>query len=233
MPFTAILFDLDGTILDTTPLILASLRHATSRVLGRTPEDHILLRNFGRPLEDSLRALAPDLDEVRFNEFCQEYLDHNQREHDRLVGLVPGVEAVLAGLSARGVKLGIVTSKRREMSVRGLNFFGLARYFEIVVAREDTQRHKPGPEPVAEGLRRLGVEARQVLYIGDSPYDMQAGHAAGTSVWGLLHNTFTPEVLKAAGAQRVAGGWHEIGEWLGLAEGSDAASNSATMKRSD
>ena len=213
-PFDAVLCDLDGTILDTTPLILASLRHATQRVLGSVPEDQVLLRNFGRPLEDSLRALAPDLDEARFAELCQQYLDHNQREHDRLVRLVPGVVLVLDWLLAHRVKLAIVTSKRRNMSLHGLERCGLSRYFETVVAREDTESHKPGPEPVELGLARLATEPARALYIGDSPYDMRSGRAAGTSAWGMLHNTFSAEVLRAAGAQRVARGWGEVGQWL-------------------
>lgn len=216
VPYAAVLFDLDGTILDTTPLILASLRHATRTVLGQTPDDAVLMRNFGRPLEESLSALAPNLDPVGFDEFCQQYLDHNAREHDRLVAMVPGVEPILAGLRQAGIPLAIVTSKRREMAVRGLEFFHLTNYFDTVVAREDTRGHKPGPEPVEEGLRRLGVPATEALYIGDSPYDMQAGRAAGSAAWGLLHNTFDAHTLRSAGAQKVARGWNQIGAWLGI-----------------
>jgi pyrophosphatase PpaX len=213
-PFSAVLFDLDGTILDTTALILSSLRHATQAVFGTVPEDEVLIQNFGRPLEESLRALAPNLEPVQFNQFCQQYLDHNREAHDRLVALVPGVEAQLARLADQGTPMAIVTSKRRDMARRGLDFFNLTRYFPVVVAGEDTEGHKPGPEPVALGLSRLGVYAHSALYIGDSPYDMQSGRAAGCRVWGILHNTFSEAALEEAGAERVAHGWEEIGRWL-------------------
>ena len=216
MTFAAILFDLDGTILDTTPLILSSLRYATGTTLGRVPEDSLLLANFGRPLEDSLRALAPELDEVRFQNFLQCYLDHNWEAHDRLVALVPGVEGVLRELSAAGVPLAVVTSKRRDLALRGLDHFGLGGFFKTVVAREDTQIHKPDPEPVREGIRRLGADASRSLYIGDSPFDMRSGRGAGCHAWGIIHNTFSASDLVEAGAERVAfRGWSQIGDWLG------------------
>ncbi len=209
-----VLLDLDGTILDTTPLILASLRYATRTVLGRVPEDAVLIRNFGRTLEESLRALAPEIESVRFDALLHTYLAHNRAQHDRLVRLVPGAEEALRKFHQRGLQLGVVTSKRRDLAVHGLELFDLDSLLATVVAREDTEEHKPHPAPVIEALKRLRASPQCAVFIGDSPYDMQSGHAAGVCVYGLSHNTHPKEELLKAGATGVAADWPSLARWV-------------------
>ncbi len=210
-----VLLDLDGTILDTTPLILTSLRHATRTVLGRVPADADLIRHFGRTLEESLRALAPEIEAARFDALLATYLAHNRAQHDSLVRLVPGADEALRGFHQRGLQLGVVTSKRRDLARHGLELFGLDSLLATVVAREDTDQHKPHPAPVIEALKRLQASPRRALFIGDSPYDMQSGRAAGVRVWGLAHNTHPEEELLQAGAERVARHWATLIRWMG------------------
>lgn len=187
-----LLFDLDGTIIDTIDLILASARHASALVLGEALPDDVLRHNIGVPLRVQMGEYAPD----HVEELLAAYREHNDRVHDELIREFPGTEAALAELSAMGFRMGVVTSKSRPVAERGVEHFGLGRYFDFVVGAEDTATHKPGPEPVLEGARRLGVPAKHCIYVGDSPHDMESGKAAGAVTVAALWGPFPERVLE-------------------------------------
>ena len=187
----AVLFDLDGTLVDTIEMIMASHRHATAVVLGEALPDDVLRRNIGIPLKDQMEEYAPG----RVPELLDEYRRHNALVHDEMIREYPGTEAALAALAALGLRLGIVTSKSGPVAQRGLDRFGLGRFFEVVVAFEDTEIHKPEPEPVLEASRRLGLSPDRCAYVGDSPHDMAAGAAAGAVTIGALWGPFPGPVL--------------------------------------
>jgi pyrophosphatase PpaX len=191
------LFDLDGTLVDTKELILASYREATREVLGeQLPDDHILPL-IGMPLADQMRILAPQ----HVDELTTVYRVHNQRVHDELIRPFKGTNEVLATLRAEGRRLAVVTSKRREPAIRGLDAFGLAEYFEFVIGSDDTEKHKPGPEPLLVAATRLSVPIEDCAYIGDSPYDMRAAQAASATAIAALWGMFDRVSLQEAGAQ--------------------------------
>ena len=102
-------------------------------------------------------------------------------------------------LRKRGMRLGVVTSKRRELALQGLALFGLDGAFEFVIGSDDCERHKPDPEPVLMGCGRLGLEPAACAYVGDSPFDLQAARAAGTTAVAALWGMFPEEVLAAEG----------------------------------
>lgn len=207
--FSTLLFDLDGTILDTTELILASFRHAFATI-GATVDDDVVRAYFGRPLTDEFRLIRPDLNEQQIQMLVTAYLEHNHREHDRLVAAVPGAVSVLRSLSEGGYRLGVVTSKRQRMALKGLQLVGLLPLFKVVVHADSTARNKPDPEPVQHALRLLDAKAEETLLLGDSPYDIRSAKAAGCFAVGLVYNTFTGEVLKAAGADAVIEHWPDL-----------------------
>ena len=183
-----VLFDLDGTVVDSGPIILASMRHATQTVLGRDYSDAELLAHVGGPgLEAQMAAIAPG----RADELVRVYREHNEPLHDTLAGF-DGIEATLETLLARGHRLGIVTAKRRATVDLAFARLPLAHFFEMVVGGDETERHKPDPEPLLLALARLDVPAAQAAYVGDSPYDMQAARAAGLFAvgvaWGGIHD---------------------------------------------
>jgi pyrophosphatase PpaX len=191
--YGTVLFDLDGTLLDTIGLIKASMRHALRTHLGWEPDDAALVRGVGTPLIEQVRhhgrvAAGRALDEVLVSRIAQTYIDHNLAGHDATVAPYPGVADTLARLQARGVRLGIVTSKPNATARRGLRVCGLEGCFDLVVGMDDVARHKPDPEPVRFALDRLGVPAADALFVGDSPHDMLAGRAAGVhtgaAMWG-------------------------------------------------
>jgi pyrophosphatase PpaX len=185
--YPVVLFDLDGTVVDSGGIILASMRHATQTVLGREFSDDELLANVGGPgLEAQMEALGPG----RANELVHVYRAHNEPLHATLEGF-DGIGETLEALRARGHRLGIVTAKRRSTVELAFARLPLAHLFQTVVGGDETERHKPSPEPLQLGLERLGATASDAAYVGDSPYDMQAARAAGLLAvgvtWGGIH----------------------------------------------
>ncbi len=188
MRYPVVLFDLDGTVVDSGGIILASMRHATQTVLGRDFTDEELMQNVGGPgLEAQMEVFAPG----RASELARVYRDHNEPLHATLEGF-DGIEATLEELRARGHRLGIVTAKRRATVDLAFARLPLAHLFETVVGGDETERHKPDPEPLLLALERLGAEPAQAAYVGDSPYDMRAARAAGVHAigvtWGGIHD---------------------------------------------
>lgn len=208
-----LLFDLDGTILDTRDLIFASYRYAFWVGLGERVSEQELLTHFGRPLHEQIKIMRPKLSDDGVHRIAEIYRDHNHREHDKMVRIVPGADRVLGILAARGHRLGIVTSKRLQMTEYGLKRFGLWDLFSVVIHAENTPRHKPHPDPVRLAMEALKSVPDETWMIGDSPYDMASASAAGCHAMGLLYESaFGEESLWRAGAERVVQSWNEIAE---------------------
>ena len=187
MRFPVVLFDLDGTVVDSGGIILASMRHAARIVLGRDFSDDELLVNVGGPgLEAQMEALGPG----RSAELVRVYREHNEPLHETLEGF-DGIEATLEALRDRGQRLGIVTAKRRATVDLAFAQLPLAHLFETIVGGDETERHKPDPAPLRLALERLAADPPDAAYVGDSPYDMQAARAAGLFAvgvtWGGIH----------------------------------------------
>lgn len=179
-----ILFDLDGTLVDSIDLIRQSFRFSTRQVLGKTFPDEELLKDIGIPLKFQMEALS----QTKVEELIGVYQKFYNQNHDRLIKNYPQVSSVLGELELKGYKLGVVTSKRRGSSERNLKACGLEGYFKVMVAFEDVTEYKPKPAPVLEALRRLNSSPSGALLVGDSPYDIEAGRKAGVltaaALWG-------------------------------------------------
>ncbi len=196
----AVLFDLDGTLINTTGLILSCFDHSWQTVCGRTHSRQALLGTFGIPLHEAMRWLVAasndssaqanqDSDEARLVEqLVLEYRVFNAANHDHLAKPFDGVETVITELRARGYLIAVVTSKGRELARRGLNLCCLDGLIDEAVFLEDSDRHKPDPQPIHVALERLGARADAAAYVGDSPHDITAGRAAGVrtvaALWG-------------------------------------------------
>lgn len=190
---TTVLFDFDGTLVDTTELIHQSMRHATSTVLGREFSREALLAGVGRPLPDQMKTFDP----ARADELLEVYSAHNEAHHDDLIRQFPGVEAALERLQEAGLDLAVVTSKRRDSVDQALETFpGLGLVVDRFVTMEDTAAHKPNPEPLWKGLELLGAAREQAAYVGDSPYDVAAARAAGLASVGVSWGAFTHDQLR-------------------------------------
>ncbi len=189
-----VLLDLDGTLVDSEELILASYRHTLRTHREEAPPDDAWLETMGQPLEAQLRDFARDGDEVRA--MTETYLEHNDRVHDDLLRSFPGVREAVAELRDRGLRLGIVTSKRRDKALRGLEVCGYPLdWFGSVVTASDLEAHKPDPAPVRKALGELGEEPAGALFAGDSIHDLRAGRAAGVRTAAALWGPYDRERL--------------------------------------
>jgi pyrophosphatase PpaX len=193
----AVLFDLDGTLIDTVELILTSFRYATTQVLGAPLPDELLMRNVGVPLISQMREFSPE----HADELLRVYREHNAAHHDAMARAYPGTEEVLRLLQTLGMQMGVVTSKGTTMTRRGLDVFGLGPFFDVVVTADDVDRHKPDPHPLEEAARGLGVDVSRCAYVGDSPHDMQAAIAAGAVSVAALWGAFPREAVLEPGPE--------------------------------
>lgn len=190
----AVLFDLDGTLLDTKEAIIASLVYTVEKFTGRKPGVCEIQSLFGLTLSDQMKMLCPE----RAEEMVKAYVRHNLRQHRRTVKVFPGVSHTLQTLRDMGCRLAVVTSKRRRSAIFGLRLFSLDRYFDALVCAEDVENHKPHPEPVLKALTLLGVPPAESVTVGDSVYDIQAGRAAGTFTAACLYGMGRREELSAS-----------------------------------
>ncbi|MGZ4360414.1 MAG: HAD family hydrolase, partial [Gaiellaceae bacterium] len=176
MRFPVVLFDLDGTLVDSAEVILASFHHATEKVLGRRfPDELILAHVGGGNLEQQMARLAPA---GQVDELVRVYRLHNNALYASLSCFV-GVVGALEQLKHEGRRLGVVSAKPRATIELAFAGAALDGYFDVLVGSDETEKHKPDPEPLLLGLHRLGARVEEAAYVGDSPFDMQAARAAG------------------------------------------------------
>jgi pyrophosphatase PpaX len=170
-------------------MIVASMKHAARSVLGREIPEEVLAAAVGGPgLVAQMHALAPD----RVDDLVAAYREHNEPLHEELEAFWEVVQ-VLPRLREQGRRLGIVTAKR-SATVR-LAFDRLPELeanFDVVITADDTERHKPSPDPILAAVERLGASPGEAAYVGDSPFDVRAAKAAGVHAvavgWGGIHS---------------------------------------------
>jgi pyrophosphatase PpaX len=193
----AALFDFEGTLVDTTELIHQGMRHAASTVLGRDdiPRE-TLLANVGQPLPRQMELIDAEKAEL----LLEAYRHHHEENHDALIQEFPQVEQALSRLRSAGIKVAVVTSKRRMSVEMALdNFPDLRNVVDRFVTMEDTNEHKPHPEPLWRGLELLGGIPKEVAaYVGDSPFDVEAAKAAGVTSVAVSWGAFSENRLRGA-----------------------------------
>lgn len=194
MTCSAVLFDLDGTLADTYDLILASQVYATKTVLGVDIPPERLMATMGIPLSDQMADYTDDPAVVE--ELCEVYREHNDRVHDQLIKGFDGVIEALQCIQEAGIPMGIVTSKRQDAAQKALKSLGLTSFMQCVVGGTDTERHKPNPDPVLRGCELLGVDPADCIYVGDSPFDIHAGNAAGCKTIAVTWGAFPKSKLE-------------------------------------
>ncbi|MBP2653176.1 MAG: ppaX [Firmicutes bacterium] len=175
MRYKGILFDLDGTLLDTNKLIIESFQHTFKVHYNREVDLDVVRAYFGRPLRAALEYLGPD----KIDELTRTYREFNAANHDRLTGIFPGVAETIKSLYEQDIRLAVVTSKMQARARKGLELFDLEKYFCTIVGCDNCQKHKPDPEPVQRALNELGLIGEDCLMIGDSPFDLASAKAVG------------------------------------------------------
>jgi len=182
------------------------------------------LSTIGRPLRDQFREFVADEDEIE--RMAVTYATFQRTVHDDMVEAFPGARETVDALKARGVRIAVVTSKRRRMAERTLACCGLAGAFDVVVCADDVECGKPDPEPVRLAIARLGLEgsAARILFVGDAPYDIEAGRAAGTETAAVTWGGYPEDVLRRSGPDHWVGRLEEV---LALQPGSRDGAGSA------
>lgn len=181
MPIHAILFDLDGTLINSIDHIVDCWQHTMRTGLGREISREEVLPTIGRSLQACFEEIAPG----RSAELYAIYTAYERDRHDSNVQLIMGTREVLDALREEGYRLGVVTSKILHVAMSGLQLFGLASYFEVIITQADTERHKPYPDPLLLACERLGAPPAEAAYVGDAWTDVEAGKAAGLLTVGV------------------------------------------------
>lgn len=194
MPFSTLLFDLDGTLIDSIDLILRSYRHTMRVHRGEEPPDDIWMEGLGTPLSVQFRRWTDD--EVEIRAMVETYRTYNLAHHDELVRAYDGVVEQVLRLDAGGKTLGLVTSKMRGGALKGLRLVGIEAAFDVVVGSDEVTHPKPHPEPVLLALERLGRAPADAVFIGDSRHDIECGRAAGVKTAAVLWGPFDREHLE-------------------------------------
>lgn len=174
MHYNYIFFDLDGTVLDTNNLILTSFRHVFKETLDLDVGDEELLQYFGEPLLTTLQRYSTE----KADEMLLAYREYNIGRHDEMVTVFDQIEECIKELHHMGATLAIVTSKYKALALRGLKLFDLDRYFSAIIAMDDTEKHKPLPDPILKALEVLDADPEKTIMIGDSIFDIQCAKAA-------------------------------------------------------
>lgn len=190
----AVLFDNDGTIADTEGMILESFHHATDTVLHKSFPDEVFMAKSGIPLADMMADFTDD--PALQKQLLDTYRSYNHMIHDDRIALFEGELDALDTLAAAELRLGVVTSKLHALAARGLDVLGISRYMEVLVAADDCPKSKPDPAPILMGCKALGADPSQTVYVGDSPFDIQAGLAAGCFTVAVAWGHHDPAVLE-------------------------------------
>jgi pyrophosphatase PpaX len=191
-PF-AVLFDLDGTLIDSIGLLLGSMKFAfEGRTHAPTPEEWIA--GVGTPLAKQLEPYAVSIEDVE--ELVSRYRGYQHTTHDSMTRVYDGVTETLEELKKRGHPMGVVTSKGNNMMLRSLRFTNIERYMKTLIGCDSCSIHKPDPFPVNMALGELGYSANEAVFVGDSPHDIVAGNAANVTTVAALWGPFSREVLQ-------------------------------------
>jgi pyrophosphatase PpaX len=179
------LFDFDGTLIDTEDVILDCYRKAALELWDEELPADVVRTNMSRTLREASAAVAG----LEADRFFDAYVTHSLERHADSVFAYDGVTEMLWRLRDGGARMGIVTSKLRPSVDLVLDQVSYGPAFEVIVTVEDTDSHKPEPEPILCALERLRVSPETAIYVGDSPYDIlaarAAGVASGAALWGL------------------------------------------------
>ncbi len=172
----AVIFDVDGTLIDSVPFIVECFQHTFMQNLGHPEDEDLIKSGIGMPLESVFNTQYPE----KSRELMASYLEYNLTNLNHGIGVFLGVPQMLTHLRNLGIPIAIVTSKRMIALKPSLEDFDLDHYFDLIITKEDTKLHKPNPEPLYAAMDRLGLQKPgRVLYVGDSIHDLECAVRAG------------------------------------------------------
>ncbi|TLG79881.1 pyrophosphatase PpaX [Vagococcus zengguangii] len=171
-----VLFDFDGTLADTNSLIAQSYLHVLDKYFpGKFQTEESVLAFNGPSLEEVFSSL----DKANAEQMIKEYREYNHARHDEFIEVFPDVPEVLASLKKAGVKLAVVSTKKKELLQHGLEFLNIHEYFDVILGSGDFTKVKPNPESLNIAMERLEANRESTMMIGDNPQDIEAANRAG------------------------------------------------------
>lgn len=171
-----VLFDFDGTIMDTNQVIIDSWQHTFMTIDGEKRRVEDIVKTFGEPLSTTMKNFFKN---VPVEESVKIYRDYHYANFSKLISLFPGMKEIVEKVRAKGYKVGLVTSRLRGTTMEGLKKYGMENHFDQVITMEDCTKHKPDPEPINIALKRLKSTAEKSIMIGDTDFDILCAKNAG------------------------------------------------------
>lgn len=190
MTVKGILFDLDGTVINTNELIFQSFEYALENVLHTSLSRDVLRTTFGKPLAQIMEEMGGE----KAQELRKAFVDYSV-SHENDIYLFPGVEDALKELKARNIATAVVTSRLYRSALRDLHQFELEKYFDVFITPEATDKHKPDPEPAQKALEQLGLQPHEAIMVGDSGLDLLCGKQTGCKTAAVRYSLFPMEEL--------------------------------------
>lgn len=171
-----VLFDFDGTVMNTNEVIINSWQHTFKTLENREEDVEKIIETFGEPLQITMEKLFPN---VPIEQSVEIYRSYHRDNFGELISLFPGMKELLAELKQRNYKTAMVTSRLRNTTQQGLEKYEIADYFDTVVTADDTDKHKPDPEPIHIALEKLDSAPERSIMLGDTMFDILCAKNAG------------------------------------------------------
>ena len=171
-----IVFDLDGTLIDTSDLVVDSWKHVIKYYTGKEADRTAILHTFGEPIEKTMKLLFPNENQ---KEALEIYRKYQAKKAEEKIKVFDGIKDMLQALKDRGKTLGIVTSRTRITAEVYVKMTGINKFFDTLITCDDVVKHKPSPEPLLLALSNLGAEKRDSIMIGDTRFDIGCANSAG------------------------------------------------------
>lgn len=222
--YNAVIFDLDGTLADTIPLIVASFNAACALPLERKFSHEEVIARFGIPDADMVRRELQDLPEETIQTAIENFFGHYEKEHE-IAQVFDGINELLLALKKHNVPLGVMTGKGRLSADITLRELGWNEIFGSVVTGDDVRHQKPHPEGVLRAALELNVPPQHCIFIGDSPADIGAGKSAGMKTVAALWHNFYENALRESAPDYWARTPEELAALLGLNDGHKLSTN--------
>lgn len=207
---SVVLFDLDGTLVDSREIIYQCMKHALVDVYKKDMTKDQLLSGVGLTLLEQMQQFCPEDPHGA----AQVYRTYFYEQGSPLAPAYLGIEAQLRTLQQAGIKMAVVTSKHKDTAVENLKGTQLNTFFDYVLSPSDTTHAKPHPEPLQVGAQRMNASLEDCIYVGDSPFDIQAALQAPMKHIGVTWGFFSEQQLLASGADTICTDIEHLAEMI-------------------
>ncbi|MFA9559577.1 pyrophosphatase PpaX [Evansella sp. AB-rgal1] len=209
-----ILFDLDGTLINTIDLILDSFLHTMETYYPGEYTRKDVISFIGPPLSETFINLDPS----KVEEMTKTYRAFNHEKHDELVKEYEGVIETLEALEKNNYKMAIVTTKRRDTAMKGMKLMGMDKFFNVVISLDEVVNYKPHPEPLEKAMKALGANPANTLMVGDSKHDILGGKNAGTKTAGVAWSIQGREYMESYEPDILLESMPDLLDYLGVSK---------------